>query len=504
MPISGRSPTIAQQPKLPTDAWAYPALLWWSAWSENSTFLHIPKTGGTVVEQLDLQSGRERLLMLPPGYLEGPLGALAHHMTPLQLEQFGVPAQASPYNSETGQERVYCIMREPLDRFVSEMLYQEIVCHRFAKSQFGMHKWRDARESCMGACKFGGMHARLNASEVTSDLVRCFARFAQEQTYQQQRQEKSATQQRRRRAVTDAQLHLQPQSVYIRDAIGQPTCHDVFRFEDLAAARITKGAARDDGRNFVSPKALAAKAASLLRADESALTAVQSLYREDFELWARVSAREAPTRRHAPLSMGAATLLAKAPLLAQAPPRCGAGSSSQYHGTSADTEAAASPREGCTCPSLCCERGALRRNFRLCMQCLLDSRRCGGAGQRRATRMPPAAARVCQSYSTLQWNWLAGKMQSYQVECNVCDACCEGHATSAGTAQRPVNQSSSPTFTGTLRHRQAHAWLRVKEPGCAACETSRCRAGRTEHSPLQLRTAHAPKRQAQGEAGEAL
>ena len=34
------------------DPWTYAALLWASAWDANATFLHIPKTGGSVVEDV--------------------------------------------------------------------------------------------------------------------------------------------------------------------------------------------------------------------------------------------------------------------------------------------------------------------------------------------------------------------------------------------------------------------------------------------------------------------
>ena len=48
----GKDPpmSLSQRP----DDWAYAALLWSSAWDGNFTFLHLPKTGGSLVEELDV------------------------------------------------------------------------------------------------------------------------------------------------------------------------------------------------------------------------------------------------------------------------------------------------------------------------------------------------------------------------------------------------------------------------------------------------------------------
>lgn len=436
------------------DAWAYPALLWWRAWS-NSTFLHIPKTGGTLIEQLSATSGRERILMLPPAVQA--FGSLLHHMTPEQLDMLNLPASYNPYREPSGQpskwlseqpsgqHRVFCIMREPIERFVSALLYQETMCRRFRQTAFAPHEWKTARAACLGEhCIFDGRFKLANASEITPTLVRCFARFAQQQQWRPPKPWRPEKQK-----MSEAQLHLQPQSAYIRDSAGRPTCHDVFRFEDVAAARIVKSNVRSDGRNFLSPRALATRASHLLRQDAVASSIVRTLYHEDFAIWSRVVAREAPTLLHAPLVAEAARLVTTAPLLARAPPSCSSTGSSQ-----------------CTCP-LCCGQPALRRNYRLCMQCMLDSKVCGGAGRRMAAPLPRAAALVCEGYWTRQWNWLAGKTQAYAVGCNTCGACCNK---TADTGAKPR------TFVGATRHRQAEAWLRLREPSCAACDARECLA----------------------------
>ena len=56
--------------------WPYRALLWWHVWSMNATYLHIPKTGGSVIEQADRRSSIWHLRMLP----QSTLHALCHRL----------------------------------------------------------------------------------------------------------------------------------------------------------------------------------------------------------------------------------------------------------------------------------------------------------------------------------------------------------------------------------------------------------------------------------------
>ena len=108
------------------DGWPYAALLLEHAWRGDAVFLHIPKTGGSAVDDIDLFSGRERLAMLQPNlgkatrddkcpcarqHVPSLCRSEQHHLTPLQLRACGLPADHDPYGMRPQEPQVHSLSK---------------------------------------------------------------------------------------------------------------------------------------------------------------------------------------------------------------------------------------------------------------------------------------------------------------------------------------------------------------------------------------------------------
>ena len=442
------------------DAWAYSALLYWTIWSRNHTFLHIPKTGGSVIEALDGENGRELLTMLPkvlwkrwwaaPRNASGcPCSASntssrngrnnaqtaclmqLWHLTPTQLDHCGMPTDANPYLRPS--QSAYCIMREPVERFVSDLLYEETVCRRYAHSPAVSASWKRARSACVGRpCPSmdANGESRPSLSEITPALIRCFARFALDAASNDQRSELLS--------------HLMPQSRYIVSDDGKPTCTRVFRYEDVIAARIVSGGARPHKHNYVTRSTpLAAHALSLVLADEPSMTILRRIYQQDFRLWDRVSRRQAPTPEHESLEAAAEALQRSVPAIARAAPNCS--------------------RPHCTCASRCCKKW-FAASPRMCMSCHLSNAQCGPlmpGRQPKELQLPRAVWVNCQPFKIREWNWLKNVVETRRVACNArCPACCRKNRTEL-------------VVEGARKYHHAWKALQAGQDACDACD-ARC------------------------------
>ena len=166
-----------------------------------------------------------------------------------------------------------------------------------------------------------------------------------------------------------------------------------------------------------------------LRRDASTRQIIQSIYKDDFELWDRVLRGAAPTPGHA-------TNLS-AHLRTAADRLCGAASSRDRECFFARPPVCL-PSAGCTCP-LCCDE-SLAQPHR-CVQCILASTECAGPGVQPALRVPRAVAPVCKSVAMVP-----EVFPEHLHTCNVCTQCC--------------NQP----------------WVGLSGPSCLACEAKRCPA----------------------------
>lgn len=164
--------------------------------SSDLVFLHIPKNAGTTVEQAgslvgiswgDLDPGLHSRQLMPDGNM---------------CSRWHVPPRLAGAPSQYSSAEVFCITRHPYERAVSEYKYLlSVPWGRLSGKQW---------------------HARLDAFPACSpEGLNYFIQHA-------------IVEMRKHRYVFDC--HLIPQTDYIWDAAGQPTCHDVLRIADLPVA----------------------------------------------------------------------------------------------------------------------------------------------------------------------------------------------------------------------------------------------------------------------------
>ena len=248
------------------------------------------------------------------------------HYTPEQLELCGVPW--SFYRSGL----TYCVVRDPLDRFLSALAFIQ-----------------SPNNAMWPASQCGSLRqVPLNASDATRlQQLRCLARIFREELLAYEPQQRAMQQfltvehQPRRDRMSrvasgplggkggyygdsassghvegrpprslhvDAMpptiqlnqlLHMAlPQSAFVSNRHGQPTCQLVFSIEDVKEA----GIGHDFARNWFQPYPVRTAFKRVLHTDEGLLSELRELYTDDFALWERVRMHEAATPAHRPLS----------------------------------------------------------------------------------------------------------------------------------------------------------------------------------------------------------
>ena len=311
--------------------------------------MHIPKTGGTSIESVDVSAPIMRFKSLrairhpersnymhPNGTCHRSVASRSlWHFTASQLSSCGLYDRYNPY-LDPHQDR-YCVVRDPLDRFFSNFMWMR-------QDHIWPHLW--PHKHC----------DHPNASRVAEQLV-CFA----VQTQQWLRRVRRPSDFVR---LGDFTAHMQPQSNFMSGPAG---CNVVFAFEVLQHANLSPEPLRKGWRRQLH----AAHEARCVFDDMPELKAkVRDMYPEDDLLH-----RAAALRTQSPPLLNA---MRRWPRAVASEPVC-------------------APRTGvqCSC-SACCRTVAVRNTTtmvatsaderRACLMCVLNHTACGGPGPRRERR----------------------------------------------------------------------------------------------------------------------
>lgn len=357
------------------------------------------------------------------------------HLTPaLWSRCFG--AQWTPYERRAAG-RLYCVVRDPIERFVSEFLFARL-------------HWYWPSRLCPLKTPWERRKSRLLQE------IWCFAALTYRLVASYNEQAASAPP----AALNLSELvtHLLPQAAYIADATGAPACDIVFTHADVRAASLPPhvnevggylhgGRARKTGRAFLR---------HYIRTNASLLALLQQAYPDDFALWDRASRRQRPTPRHRSLTEHMAELRRDHPALPRHYPSC--------------------EPPACSCAPCCRAPPHAAVNGRYepfrCLSCVLSHPECGGLGVRRAWRPPRAMGALC----------------GVGVRCNTCSACCgrpwvdvsgasceqcertecATRAVAASATGAPAVRAQAPAVVGTATASGAAATGRADEAAAAA------------------------------------
>ena len=418
-------------------AWPTSAILWLCMWLSDFTFLHIPKSGGSAIEAVDgtspnlqfrvlrgphvrLANGRQlpNLFELT-GDCAGALRTSPWHYTPLEMRACGVPAARDPYPrhlqqslggpivvepaAAPGSRRVYCVVRDPTERFLS--------AYAFAR-EHGSKRRPSLPELWSYRCPSPKTGRAITRASMADELA-CFAREAERAVNEHQAalrallraassrdgDEKSggATSARRRYQAkvrfSDLVAHTQPQARFVDE------CDVVFRHEDLRVARLPQLNRLKFRANH------AADLGAALNSTPEIRTILKRLYAEDETIWRNLAEGRAPTDkpRHRPLrAWERLTLQRRFPDFVRTPPSC--------------------EPPSCSCPA-CCGVGAM--TGARCVLCHLTHAECGGPGlsaRGRLARLSPALATpLCRTLPLMELS----ESVVTPIACSTCAACCD-------------------------------------------------------------------------------
>jgi hypothetical protein len=245
-------------------SWRATALLHLATLSTRFRLLHIPKNGGSTLEQLDSYPPKSVMAaytsvwtsaVLPErspvershlfmGFRTcracagrqlchtGPATWLysLYHMTPEHLAACDI---LPPWNPYAEAELVYCVLRAPLERFVSDFLYARATKGLWPEKQCGPVGTRLERRQCGTQCIVAQLGCYAEAA--ASAMRRFDAQWARVHSWLRNR----TAHHRPHRSLhfDELTVHTQPQSNYLADGMGRPTCDVVFSMDDLQRAQ---------------------------------------------------------------------------------------------------------------------------------------------------------------------------------------------------------------------------------------------------------------------------